>query len=647
MPEKVLFSMKKTELKKALSLVLLLAKKYKTQIIAFAAVFIFGIVPLGNGYPFGFALYIAMDSYIGLGFGALCLSTVVGDGPLMGISVAIGLFAYKKLWEGSRQKPYAKPLVALTAMSFIWVSGIGNGAYTMAQSASWLVITPLFTMLYSFALDSECKKIMRHGGFSAMVFTVMLFVGRLSPFLWFSYGMTLLIAFSAAVKGGMLYGGLYGFLAGLSLGTGGAAIGGVTAFVCGLFSVVSEKCALLCGTVAGFCTGFYFFGLKNGFSLFFSFVAAGIAYFALKDKLVLLPFETIPVNPHVKERSDSGFAEAFFAISQTARKNAPHESEAIRAADQYAGISTLLTAAEEKRITEEHTDEALSSKAAALLFGAGVRAESIKVTGGRKKLLIAENVEVDRLALSSAELKQLMSVALGCTMKEPVFQPCSEGVRLVMESAPRFRIECSRNGCPKKGEEISGDTVSFFSGEGGYFYALISDGMGSGKAAAECSRLAGMFLEKLLSAGADRRAALSLLNGFLASRKEEVFATVDLFEADLYTGKGVLVKAGAAPSFIMRGDDCRRLESATAPAGIIRDIKAEQLSFELMDGDTLIMLSDGISGEGSCEETEALLKKLKEERSTAVLADTLLAHGARSTGNKDDMSVCVIKVIAA
>ena len=83
------------------------------------------------------------------------------------------------------------------------------------------------------------------------------------------------------------------------------------------------------------------------------------------------------------------------------------------------------------------------------------------------------------------------------------------------------------------------------------------------------------------------------------------------------------------------------------PAGIIRDIKAEQLSFDPKDGDTLIMLSDGISGDSNGEETEALLSSLKGERHTAAIADLLLSDGARRTGNCDDMSVCVIKVLSA
>jgi|GEM_PF-6370862 len=621
--------------------------KHKEVCVSFFWVLCFSLVPVGGGYPFGFALYLAMDKHSGAGLAALCLAAVLADAPLICIPVAAGIYLFKLTGGDKSARLPTRPIAAGIAMGFVWASGISDGIYTLAQSTPWLVLTPMFTVLYGFALGGQAKRAMRHGGYLAILFTFVLAVTALFPLKFAGQALALLISFVAADKGGMLYGGLYAFTAGLGCGTGCAAVCGVTGLCGGLFSVSGRLGVLLCGTVTGMCAGFYFYGPQNCLGLFWAYLVAIGLFWLIKDKLSLFPLGQIPIEADRGKSAGTPLAEAFFAISQSARKSANKESEAARTADQYAGISTLLATAEEKREAEEHTDNALSGRAAALLYGAGVRAKSVKVTGGRKKQLVATEVELSRLTLSSTQLKQMMSDALGCKMKEPQFYPMGGVAKMVMESAPGFRIECSRNGCPKKGEEVSGDTVSFFSGADGYFYALISDGMGSGRAAAESSRLAGLFLEKLLSAGADRKTALALLNGFLASRKEEVFATVDLFEADLYTGKGVLVKAGAAPSFIIRGGKCRKLQSATAPAGIIRDIKAEQLSFDLKDGDTLIMLSDGISGDGNGEETEALLSNLKGERHTAAIADLLLSDGARRTGNCDDMSVCVIKVLSA
>lgn len=86
-----------------------------------------------------------------------------------------------------------------------------------------------------------------------------------------------------------------------------------------------------------------------------------------------------------------------------------------------------------------------------------------------------------------------------------------------------------------------------------------------------------------------------MLNKVLMAKKDEVFTTVDLIEIDKLTGEATLVKAGAAPSYLLRGGDCTKLESRTLPAGIMPAVKAEQIKLRLRRGDCLVMLSDGIT----------------------------------------------------
>lgn len=623
-------------------------KKREEELLAVLSVFICGIIPLGDFHPFGYAFYLAMDKHCGASFWALAASVIFTVSHPIGIPVAVGLYTFKRLVTKSAPLTVAKPLAAVTAAAFLWATEADNGLYPLASSVPVLVTLPLFTLLYGFAFGVGAEKSsLKHGGYSAILLTAVLFIKSFLPFSALPQTAALFVGLSAALKGGMLYGGLYGFVCGLGCGSGSAAVCGVYGLVSGLFTVSGKITAILFGAFGALCCGFYFFGFDKALYVFGCLAGATALYAIFRKRIDMLPFDSIPVNEGGNEKGKSPLAEAFLAISQNAVKAAASEAEAARTADPYANISGLLNAAAKKEVYESHTDAALSSKAGLMLYGAGVRADCIKVSGGRRKLLIAEGVDITRLSLSSDKLKELISTAVGCPMKEPRFTPSGEKARLTMESAPLYRIECSRKGSPKKGEEVCGDTVCFFSNGDGYFYALISDGMGSGRAAAKCSGLAGIFLEKLLTAGADRRAALSLLNNFLAAREEEVFATVDLFEADLYTGKGVIVKAGAAPSFILRDGVCNRLQSATVPAGIIRDIKAEQLSFDLKSGDTLVMLSDGISGAGDGDEAKQLLSTLPPQSSTAHIADKLLSDSLRRGGSKDDMSVCVIRILAA
>ena len=45
---------------------------------------------------------------------------------------------------------------------------------------------------------------------------------------------------------------------------------------------------------------------------------------------------------------------------------------------------------------------------------------------------------------------------------------------------------------------------------------------------------------------------------------------VYLFRVDLYTGKTEFLKAGAAPSFVLRSGTVGKVESMSMPAGILR-----------------------------------------------------------------------------
>ena len=92
------------------------------------------------------------------------------------------------------------------------------------------------------------------------------------------------------------------------------------------------------------------------------------------------------------------------------------------------------------------------------------------------------------------------------------------------------------------------------------------------------------------------RSALEMLNCFVRGSGGEQFTTVDLMEADLYTGRARFIKSGAAPSFVIRNGQLYRLHSKTVPVGIMRALDAEAVSFELMAGDTVIMMSDGVTG---------------------------------------------------
>ena len=191
---------------------------------------------------------------------------------------------------------------------------------------------------------------------------------------------------------------------------------------------------------------------------------------------------------------------------------------------------------------------------------------------------------------------------------------------------------------------MSGDTISSLESSDDRFFALISDGMGSGELARETSRFAADFIEAAAEIGATKEGVIHMLNHALRSREEECSATVDLFELDLLYGSGLFVKSGAAPSFVKRGTSIFRIRSQTAPIGLLRSIDSEKIRLEIKSGDHVIMLSDGITD--SAEDAAWLLLLLGEEPPENLndYALLILNEAIKNRKTGDDMTVTVIRV---
>ena len=223
-------------------------------------------------------------------------------------------------------------------------------------------------------------------------------------------------------------------------------------------------------------------------------------------------------------------------------------------------------------------------------------------------------------------------------MRQPFREHRESGWELRLCALPGIRIEYGKAAAVKAGETVCGDTAVAFESDDKRFYSLLADGMGSGADAAGASRLAALFMEKLILAGGDKKEALAMLNRMLLSRRNEVFTTVDLLEIDRMSGEAWLIKAGAAPSYLFRTGKCWKIATDTPPAGVLESMKVTQTAIKLRRGDVLVMLSDG-----ACPENGALPAPA-EKRSASAYAGAIL-ESQRPRCAADDMSVCVIKAV--
>jgi len=190
----------------------------------------------------------------------------------------------------------------------------------------------------------------------------------------------------------------------------------------------------------------------------------------------------------------------------------------------------------------------------------------------------------------------------------------------------------------KSKESENGDRFRHFSGPGGQYFLLLCDGMGTGVGAAEEGKTAASLLEGMLTAGFPAEYALESLNSLLALRGRAGAVTVDLAQIRLDTGAAVLYKWGAAPSCLLRFGSPEKIGTAGPPPGIRgQDIREKQERLSLRRGEILILLSDGVDGEG-------VRRRAVTEAETPLgeLAARLLEAGAEDTA--DDATVAVVRL---
>ncbi len=199
---------------------------------------------------------------------------------------------------------------------------------------------------------------------------------------------------------------------------------------------------------------------------------------------------------------------------------------------------------------------------------------------------------------SVEEVGDLLSVLLNIRFipikNAPIFVAKDWNSYQYMEE-PTFHILTGVAKAVKETETISGDNYSFLDVKEGNLMAVLSDGMGSGEKACSDSEFVVDLAEKFLEAGFSKETAVQMINGSLiAGGEAQNMSTLDMCQMDLYTGVCEFIKIGSAPSFIKRDHLVDQISARNLPLGVFYEIDMEITRRRLVDGDYVIMLSDGI-----------------------------------------------------
>jgi stage II sporulation protein E len=309
-------------------------------------------------------------------------------------------------------------------------------------------------------------------------------------------------------------------------------------------------------------------------------------------------------------------------------------------------VARLLCEARERDREELVLNSEDTEKCSSALARLGLSTAVIRVFGeARRHVILALEDEVGD-KITSNELHAALRSALGAPLRSPEYFRRGKMTLMECDLEKKYRVEYSTATAAGRGNKVSGDTAAGFVSDSGYFYSLISDGEGTGESARDASLFVLELLRKILNLGISTESVLYTLNMLLLQRREECSATVDLFEFDLHTGEATFIKSGAAPSFVKRGDSVFRIRSKTAPIGLMQSIDTEKIRAEILPGDTVIMLSDGIAS--SPEEAPWLVEMLgrSTRRSTRDLSELILAEARRRSSSDDDMTVSVLRIVA-
>ena len=209
---------------------------------------------------------------------------------------------------------------------------------------------------------------------------------------------------------------------------------------------------------------------------------------------------------------------------------------------------------------------------------------------------------------------------------------------LSFSEKPNYSLEVGFAQFSAEGE-LCGDTVKIINDSKGHSILIISDGMGKGSRAALDGAMGAGLLSKLINSGFGFDSALKIVNSaLLVKSNDESLATLDIANIDLFTGKCELFKAGAPASYIIKDGRLTKCELTSMPAGILRGIEFAKRTAVLSLGDSIILMSDGITdlGERWLKDTISAMPNGVQEG-----ADYILNSAKEEMKDKkaDDMSI--------
>jgi len=152
-------------------------------------------------------------------------------------------------------------------------------------------------------------------------------------------------------------------------------------------------------------------------------------------------------------------------------------------ASDYKAIASLLR--QSAKPEEDHWKRDTEKEIALINWFSemGVDITGVSVYGNRCRRIYYRGIGLPNAA-GEDDLRRESEKIVGGRLSSPDFTIDGSTVSAYLHTVPRFAIDSGKYSSAGKKDNFSGDTVSSFKNDEGYYYSLVSDGMGSGKEAA-------------------------------------------------------------------------------------------------------------------------------------------------------------------
>ena len=310
--------------------------------------------------------------------------------------------------------------------------------------------------------------------------------------------------------------------------------------------------------------------------------------------------------------------------------------------DQFCGMSEILEDMAQELELYEKYDFTLGEQLSTMLRASGVLPIDVSCRVDRYNRLSVEieAAKEEAAALFKKDLLRQIDRVCGRKMDAPCISTAPDRCRIQFSEKPAFQAELAIAQHVCNNGSLCGDHCTYFNDGLGRMVMIVSDGMGSGGRAAVDGAMAAGILAKLAKAGISFDCALRIVNSALLVKSgDESLATLDVARVDLFSGKAEFCKAGAAVSYVVRKGKIHRVDLPSLPAGILTEISFAKETYQLQEGDRLLMISDGVLTEGDAWLEGELLTWEDQGEEEFAQRIVELAREKRKDGHDDDITV--------